>query len=414
MSWQSAVLERISQIERDTVAEVDQVVQTESSRLRTAIETEQTYLHSVLEETAREIVVGGELAAARATRVALQVADGYRGRDEARARRAEWVAMGVHDQIRATANTLAGQVKELEQNLVAPLIRARREATNDALPNLKRIVEEAAHRTAGEQRRSLARRIHPPEEEIEAWRRQMVDAVRQVRTSAKDKVDGTHRRARAEIERLVEELASVPGPVRKRLMDIADNRVEQAVRAASEGRPDRITAFRRWMGRLGLVAAAIVVFVLGVVGMGAGIGFAGAAVGAIMLRGAAAPPVMGGLLMGIVGCTFGAMATDLFFNRLADWRTAIEDGVLGAVTPLRGPGKPAPARELARALQYVELPPLSPDRVAASVTPGALRVSVRADGNATGSMPIVQDPMDAPGDGGTTGRIRLPIVKPDR
>ncbi|MEZ4239955.1 MAG: hypothetical protein R3F59_28150 [Myxococcota bacterium] len=400
MSWQSAVLERISQIERDTVAEVDQLVQTESSRLRTAIETEQSYLHSVLEETAREIAVGGELAAARATHKALEVADGYRGRDPARATRAEWVAMGVHDQIRAAADALAEQVKGLEPNLAAPLIRARREATNDALPNLKRIVEEAAHRTAGEQRRSLARRIHPPEEEIEAWRRQMIDAVRQVRTSAKDKVDGTHRRARAEIERLVEELASVPGPVRKRLMDIADQRVEQAVRAASEGRRDRQSALRVWLGRLGLVFAVLVVFVIGVMGMGTGIGFAGAAVGAVMLRGAAAPPVMGGLLMGIVGTTFGAMATDLVFNRLADWRRSVSDSVLGAVSPLDGPGQAAPARELARALQYVELPPLSPDRVAASVTPGALRVSVRAG-----------DPGDA---GEVTGKSRIPTIKPPR
>ncbi|MEQ1508604.1 MAG: hypothetical protein ABMB14_40605, partial [Myxococcota bacterium] len=274
MSWQSAVLERIAQIERDTVAEVDHVVTGEISRLKTAMDTERNYLHSVLVETAREIVVGGELAAARAVRKGLQVADTYRGRDEARSGRAEFAAMGCHDQIRAAAEALADQVLALEPNLSAPLMRAKRETSNDALPGLKRLVEEAAHRTAAEQRRALARRVHPPEDEIEVWRRQMVDAVRHVRTAAKERVDGTHRRARAEIERLVEELASVPGPVRKRLVEVAETRVEAAVRTASEGRPNRITPLRQALNRVGLVVAVVVVFWMGVVGMGAGIGFA--------------------------------------------------------------------------------------------------------------------------------------------
>lgn len=403
MSWQSAVLERIAQIERDTVAEVDHIAQTESSRLRTAMDTERTYLVSVLEDTAREIVVGGELAAARAAHKGLRVADTLRAKDEARAARAEWVAMGCHDQIRSTAHQLADQVKALEANLSAPLVRARRETTNDALPGLKRVVEEAAHRTAAEQRRSLARRIHAPDDEIEAWRRQMVDAVRHARTAAKERVDSTHRRARSEIERLVEELASVPGPVRARLLEIADNRVEAAVRAASEGRPSRTTALRRAMNRVGIVFAALLVFVLGSIAMLGGIGFAAAAVGALMLRGASAPPVMGGLMMGIVGTTFGAMGTDLLFNRLADWRAAIDESLLGAISPLRGTGRAMPAREVTNALKYVELPPLSPDRVAASVTPGALRVAVRPDAvGPTSSAP----------DGETTGRIRLPVPGP--
>lgn len=395
MSWQSAVLERIAQIERDTVAEVDQVVQAESTRLKNAMDTERSYLGTVLEETAREIIAGGEVAAARAASRGLAVADAYRIRDEARASRAEWVAMGCHDQIRATAAELADRIRALEQNLSAPLVRAKRETTNDALPGLKRIVEDAAHRTAADQRKLLARKVHAPEEEIEAWRRQMVDAVRHARTAAKERVDGTHRRARGEIERLVEELASVPGPVRKRLLEVADTRVDQAVRTASDGKPNRETSFRSLLNRAGLVFAVIFVFFAGIAAMGVGIGFAGLAVGAIALRGAWAPPVMGGLLMGVVGCTVGAMITDVLFARLGDWRAAVEDGLLGALSPLQGAGRPMPARDLANALKYVELPPLSPDRVTQPAASSALRVSLK-------DPTVTRDP------GEVTGRIRIP------
>lgn len=395
MSWQSAVLERIAQIERDTVAEVDQVVQAESNRLRNAMDTERSYLGTVLEETAREIVAGGEIAAARAAAKGLAVADAFRSKDEARAARAEWVAMGCHDQIQAAAGALADRIRDLEQNLSAPLVRAKREATNDALPGLKRLVEDSAHRTAADQRKLLAKKVHPPEDEIEAWRRQMVDAVRHARTAAKERVDGTHRRARSEIERLVEELASVPGPVRKRLLEVAETRVEQAVRTASDGKPNRVAPFRLMVNRIGLVAAVIFVFFLGIAAMGTGIGFAGAAVGAIALRGAWAPPVMGGLLMGVVGCTFGALATDVLFARLGDWRAAVEDGLLGAISPLQGVGKPMVARDLANALKYVELPPLSPDRVTQPAASSALRVSLK-------DPTVTRDP------GEVTGRIRIP------
>jgi hypothetical protein len=403
MSWQSAVLEKISRIERETISEVDQVVQNESNRLRSAMDTERNYLKAVLDETAREILTGGEMAAGRAVKKGLLVADAYREKDEARAARAEWVAMGVHDQIRSTAQQLADHVRSLEQNLAAPLVRAKRESTNDALPGLKRLVEDAAHRTAADQRKALAKRVHPPEEEIEVWRRQMVDQVRHARTAAKDRVDTTHRRARTEIERLVEELASIPEPVRKRLLEVAENRTEQAVRAGSDGRPTRTPRFRAVMEKLGLVATVIFVFFMGLVAMGVGVGFAGAAVGAIALRGAWAPPVMGGILMGVVGVTFAALFTDLLFSRLGDWRESLEDALLGAVTPLRGPGKALPARDMGNALKYVEVPQLSPDRVATPATSGTLRVSLRDGPQISG-----------PESGEVTGRIRIPAkTKPN-
>jgi hypothetical protein len=219
--------------------------------------------------------------------------------------------------------------------------------------------------------------------------------VRHERTAAKERVDGTHRRARGEIERLVEDLASVPGPVKKRLFEVADTRVEQAVRTASDGKPHHDAPFRTMMGRIGLAFAVVVTFFLGIVAMGAGIGFAGAAVGAIALRGAWAPPVIGGLMMGVVGCFFGALGTDVLFARLGDWKAAVEDGLLGAISPLQGAGKPTPARDLANALKYVELPPLSPDRVTQPAASSALRVSLK-------DPTVTRDP------GEVTGRIRIP------
>ncbi|MEQ1507113.1 MAG: hypothetical protein ABMB14_33100, partial [Myxococcota bacterium] len=145
----------------------------------------------------------------------------------------------------------------------------------------------------------------------------------------------------------------------------------------------------------------------------------------------AAPPVMGGLMIGVVGCTFGAFVTDLFFARLGDWRAAVDDGLLGAISPLKTSGRPTASRDLANALRYVELPPLSPDRVATPATPGALKVSLRGgeitgpafaggDGENTGKIRIAGRTSDGADrlDGEITGRIRLPIAKiaplPDR
>ncbi|MEQ1568101.1 MAG: hypothetical protein ABMA64_20850, partial [Myxococcota bacterium] len=346
----------------------------------------------------REIVSGGEVAAARALRKGLVLADGYRARDAARAARAEWVAMGCHDQIKSAAETLAERVRAMEPHLGAPLQRSKREALNDALPGIKRVVEDAAHRTAVEQRRALTKRRDAPNEEVEMWRRQLIDAVRQSRTAAKERVDVAHKRARAEVERLVTELSSVPGPIRKRLLEVAESRVESAVKAGSEGRMYRgPSAARRLLNVMLAIIAVVLVFFLGVATMSAGMGFAGAAVGALALRGAGIPVVLGGLLMGVVGCTFGALATDVMFGRIGDWKSALEEGLLGAVSPLQGLGEAVPARDVANALQYVELPPLSPDRVATPAAPGALRVALRGP-----AADLAQTNEEI------TGRIRIP------
>jgi hypothetical protein len=414
MARPGSILERISQIETSIVAELDQIVEHESARLVTLIDTEGLYLRAVLDETAREITLGGELAAARVMRRGLMLADAYREKDPLRADRVELSAMGCHDQVRGAAQALAERALAYEPSLSAPLNRTKREALNDHLPSLKLRVQEAARRMASDLRRRAsgsgsttggAGIPGPPApmqlvDEVEAWRKQLVDGVRHVRTAAKDRVDMEHKRARAEVERVVEELAGLPAPVRKRLNEVVDpTRIDPILRTGSEGRPTApMTRGQRVLAGVGAVATVLFVFLLGVASMGAGIGVAAGAFLALALRGSEAPILVGGMLMGLTGSTFGAFATDAILARTGDWRTSVRVAVFGSHTALQGLGKAVPSRDLAMTLQYVELPPLSPDRVATAAAPGALRLSLQAS-NAEAPAPAAEQPM---------GPIRVP------
>lgn len=385
MARQGTVQERIAQIESSIVAELDQIVELESARLTGLLDTERLYLNAVLEETAREIRLGGERAAARVMRRGWLLADEVRGKDPARADRMEQVAMGCHDQVRSTADTLARRVLEHEQALSAPIHRAKREALTRYLPEQKRPIEELARRGATELRRKLnASGPGAPtavmDEEVERWRRSLVDGVRLVRTATKERVDLDHKRARGEVERVVEELAGVPPPVRKRLNDVVDpTRIDQLLRTGSEGRaPTPKTRGQRIRENVWAVFVVVFAFGLGTAAMSAGIGVSAALFLALAFRGADAPFVVGGMLIGLTGSAFGAFASDLFFSGTGDWRQSVRVALFGASTPLVGPGRPLPSRDLANTLQYVELPPISPDRVATAAAPGALRVALRA------------------------------------
>ena len=162
----------------------------------------------------------------------------------------------------------------------------------------------------------------------------MADTVRQARRPRPSRPRPRSGRSTLEVDRAIEATARATAPLPDRIVAAAEAGAAAAPRGLRRGvEPPRPGAFRRAAQLVGASMGLGVVVGLGVIAMAVGVVVAAVAFGTMSLWGSFAPPVTGGLLAGFVAVLLGALATDLLFGALGDWRQGIEDGLAGAIGP---------------------------------------------------------------------------------
>lgn len=345
-----------------TTRQVDDLVREEAGRLREGLDAQRQVLREALLRAARRVVNAGDAAAADVVCRSVDVSAAFLARDEdGRAARVELAARVAHDRVRAASQRLADEIRALEGDLAAPLVRTSRRTLGEGLPAVRRIVEESAVAALGglgpaPEGAALAAATA----ELDRW-------VVEARGSARELVDGSLARIR---EATAAGVAAIEGSVEAvpaRVSAAVGTTVPDALREVGEETPLPRGGWWRallWACATGLALLLVIASTL--LAYGVGLAAALGLFGAIVLTGTYAPPVGMGYVAAVIGTLLAAAVTDLLFNVLGDWREGRDDGLLGAAVPVRSSGRLPRTVELGAVLEAFRLaPPRSPEETPA-------------------------------------------------
>src|SRR5689334_8314458 len=178
MDWRRELLDEIARTEREAGEQVEAVVRAGAARVRERADGERHRLRAALLAQAQAVSDAADRAALAALEAGSRVAQGRLLAGDRERATAGWAAATVAaDRIRERGRVLADEVRAAEGELADGLVRATRPVLQDGLPAVRRILADAAHRTADELRGDLELRERPPPEGIGPWKRRVADAV---------------------------------------------------------------------------------------------------------------------------------------------------------------------------------------------------------------------------------------------